>query len=281
MDDTIVERHRLYAESRDSAIRELLLKYHDRLAITIANRYVGTGEPWDDLCQVARIGLIKALEIFDPDRNCSFSTMAMTVIKNEIFDHLAMHGHTVKIPPNAMSWYREACRKHPGIEDSTVSEEIINELASESELSREGVMARLGIRDVIRPVSLEQVIVSELGDTTIVEEMIGKEDDDILAVTDYLEMREAITRLRPGCAAYIDLKFYRGMNKADIDRLAGSPRKGRSISPWIFRCLRKLMHGSQYGCQPDCGDCSVYGSSYSRNLLASYEAIIAEEFSTV
>src|SRR5215831_4223165 len=76
-----------YARTGNKAIRdELVLQYHD-LARTLARRYRGRGEPLDDLVQVALLGLVKAVERFDPERGIAFPNFAVPTIQGELKRH--------------------------------------------------------------------------------------------------------------------------------------------------------------------------------------------------
>ena len=65
-----------YRQSGDRAIRNQLIEAHTGIVVHIARRYANRGEPLDDLVQVGQLGLLKAVERFDPERGFEFSTFA-------------------------------------------------------------------------------------------------------------------------------------------------------------------------------------------------------------
>jgi RNA polymerase sigma-B factor len=81
------------ADARDRAIEE-----HLPLVSSLARRYVRRGEPFEDLVQAGTVGLIKAVDRFDPDRGVAFSTYAVPVIEGEIRHHLRDAGSLVRVP---------------------------------------------------------------------------------------------------------------------------------------------------------------------------------------
>jgi RNA polymerase sigma-B factor len=89
---------RRYARSRDPALREQLVARYLPLARHIAYRYAGGREPLEDLVQVANIGLLKAIDRFDPDRGTAFATYAFPSIAGEVRRHFRDCGWLVRPP---------------------------------------------------------------------------------------------------------------------------------------------------------------------------------------
>jgi RNA polymerase sigma-B factor len=95
------EDHRLltrYHRDGDQAAREALVERFLPLARHLARRYERGDEPLDDLVQVASIGLLKAIERFDPERGTAFSTFAMPTILGEIKRHFRDRGWALRVP---------------------------------------------------------------------------------------------------------------------------------------------------------------------------------------
>ncbi|HMC37811.1 MAG TPA: sigma-70 family RNA polymerase sigma factor, partial [Actinomycetota bacterium] len=79
-------------ETGSPAIRATLIESHLGLVEYLARRFAGRGEPLDDLIQVATIGLVKAVDRFDPDREVEFSTYATPTIVGELKRHFRDKG---------------------------------------------------------------------------------------------------------------------------------------------------------------------------------------------
>ena len=98
------ERQRLrelfvqFAQTRDRAIRDELIEAHLRLAEHLARRFANRGVALDDLIQVASLGLVKAVERFEPDRGLEFSTFATPTIVGELKRHFRDKGWAVRVP---------------------------------------------------------------------------------------------------------------------------------------------------------------------------------------
>src|SRR4051794_8345811 len=87
-----------YHRSGDPTAREELIRRCLPLARSLAGRYARAGEPLDDLVQVANIGLIKAVDRFDPTRGIAFSSFAVPSILGELKRHFRDHGWAARVP---------------------------------------------------------------------------------------------------------------------------------------------------------------------------------------
>jgi RNA polymerase sigma-B factor len=94
-DRTLLER---YLERRDPADREMLVERFLPLARGLARRYQRSGEPFDDLFQVACLGLVKAIDRFDLNRDVAFSSYAVPTILGEIRRYLRDRTWSLRVP---------------------------------------------------------------------------------------------------------------------------------------------------------------------------------------
>jgi RNA polymerase sigma-B factor len=86
------------AEAGDAAARERLFERYVRLAHTLARRYSRTSEPLEDLEQVACVGLVNAIDRYDPSRGTTFSTFAVPTILGELRRHFRDRTWSVRVP---------------------------------------------------------------------------------------------------------------------------------------------------------------------------------------
>lgn len=100
--------HRRFQHTRDLDLRNLLVERHAGLAHAMARRCAHWGESLDDLQQVAAMGLIKAVDRFDHERGCAFSTFAVPTISGELRRHRRDHSATVRVPRGVRD-ARHAC----------------------------------------------------------------------------------------------------------------------------------------------------------------------------
>lgn len=87
-----------WKENRDEYCKEILIKSNLRLVVSIAKRYVGRGLSLLDLIQNGNLGLLKAVDMFDPDKGYKFSTYATWWIRQAITRSIADYSRTIRIP---------------------------------------------------------------------------------------------------------------------------------------------------------------------------------------
>ena len=88
----------LYARTRDPQLLERLVERFMPLAKNLAGRYSGGAEPYDDLLQVASVGLVNAITRFDPERGFTFATFAVPTILGEVRRHFRDRGWSIRVP---------------------------------------------------------------------------------------------------------------------------------------------------------------------------------------
>ena len=94
-----------FAHQREAPLRDELVAAHLGLAEYLARRFANRGEPLDDLVQVASLGLIKAVDRFDPERGVEFSTYATHTIVGELKRHFRDKGWAIRAPRRMQELY--------------------------------------------------------------------------------------------------------------------------------------------------------------------------------
>src|SRR6478609_6817711 len=87
-----------YRRTGERKLRNELIEAHKSLASHLARRYANRGEPFDDLLQVACLGILKAVERFDPDRGLEFSTFASATVTGELKRHFRDRTWSIRVP---------------------------------------------------------------------------------------------------------------------------------------------------------------------------------------
>jgi RNA polymerase primary sigma factor len=149
------------ARTGDAKARSRLVEKNLRLVVSVAKRYRGYGVPFEDLIQEGNIGLMKAVEKFDPDRGWRFATYATWWVRQAIGRAVADKGRTIRLPVHMGEKMRKMARTYNGL-----SAELGREPTDEEVAGRLGWTAEK-VRDVK----------STLPDTTSLDKPLGSEED--------------------------------------------------------------------------------------------------------
>ena len=133
-------------------------------ARSLARRFVGRGEPLDDLEQVAFEGLVKAVERFDPDRGSSFAAFAVPTIVGEIKRHFRDHTWATKVPRGAKELSTRITASTEALSKQLHRTPTVAELAEALGVSDDVVIEALEARAAYRPGSLSAPVEAARGD---------------------------------------------------------------------------------------------------------------------
>jgi RNA polymerase sigma-B factor len=218
--------HRRYRETTDPAekerIREQLVNaYHD-FVYFLARKFQNRGEPLDDIVQVGYLGLIKAIERFDPDLGYEFTTFATLTVAGEIKRHFRDKGTAIRFPRRLQELHQSVVRVNEQMKNELGREPAVAELAERLGVTPEDVTEAMEIGPAYVPLSLDQPVASSDGqDSRSVSEQIGSPDPEL----DRVEMRDVLDRamehLTPRERSIMAMRFYEQMSQSEIARRLG------------------------------------------------------------
>ena len=219
--------HRRYREGTDPAERErireqLVNAYHD-FVYFLARKFQNRGEPLDDIVQVGYLGLIKAIERFDPDLGFEFTTFATLTVAGEIKRHFRDKGTAIRFPRRLQELHQSVVRVNEQMKNELGREPAISELAERLEVTPDDVTEAMEIGPAYVPLSLDQPIGSggDGQDSRAVSDQIGGADPEL----DRVEMRDVLDRamehLTPRERSIMAMRFYEQMSQSEIARRLG------------------------------------------------------------
>jgi RNA polymerase sigma-B factor len=218
--------HRRYRETTDAAERDriraqLVDNYHD-FVYFLARKFANRGEPLEDIAQVGYLGLIKAIERFDPDLGYEFTTFATLTVAGEIKRYFRDKGTAIRFPRRLQELHQSVLRVNEQMKNELGREPSVAELAERLGVTPDDVTEAMEMGPAVVPVSLDQPIGSSDGqESRSVAEQIGGADPEL----DRVEMRDVLERamehLTPRERAIMAMRFYEQMSQSEIAKRLG------------------------------------------------------------
>jgi RNA polymerase sigma-B factor len=230
------EAYRHFAETRDPATRDALIEVHLGLAEYLARRFANRGEPLDDLVQVASLGLVKAVERFDPSRGLEFTTFATPTILGELKRHFRDKGWAVRVPRRVQELHLRVSRVVDELSLELGRSATIQEIAVRAGITEDEVTEAIDAGSAYRSTSIEAGQ-DEEGTTGLVS-TLGTVDPEIDGAERRAALEPLLSSLPPRERAMIYLRFYDGLTQSEIAQRLGISQM--HVSRLLTRSLAQL-----------------------------------------
>lgn len=226
--------------SRDPAVRDRLVALHLDLARYLARRFTSSGEPYDDLVQVASIGLVQAVDRFDPSRGVAFSTYASQTILGELKRHLRDKGWSIRAPRRLQELYIQLNQLSSRLSQELGHSPTVRELAREAGVTEEDVLEALEAGRAYRSASLDAAA-TEDGQGLI--ETLGAEGEGFREAEARAVLMPLIPTLSPREQTILRLRFFEDQTQSQIaDQLEISQMH---VSRLLARSLTRLREAAR------------------------------------
>ena len=196
----------------DKDARDKLICGNLRLVLSVIQRFTSRGENPDDLFQVGCIGLIKAIDNFDPSHEVMFSTYGVPMISGEVKRFLR-DNNAVRVSRSMRDTAYRAMQIKEQLTNENGKEPNITEIAKRMELPPEDVV--IALESIVEPVSLYEPVFSDGGDTIYIMDQVkgGTTDGDWL---EEIAMREAIRDLTDRERKILSMRFIDGKTQTEV-----------------------------------------------------------------
>jgi RNA polymerase sigma-B factor len=232
------------------AQRDAMVERHLGLARHLALRYSDSGEPLDDLFQVASLGLVNAVDRFDPTRGVSFTTFAVPTILGELKRHFRDRGWAIHVPrdlKDAAVRVKRAIAEHGGGRAPTPAE-----LAQATGMSLETVIEALEVAGVQRTLSLDAPVGGEEDRGTTLVDVLGNEDAGLARAHDRTLLAALMRSVTPREREILRLRFVEDLTQSEIGARIGVSQM--QVSRILRGALARMRSAAQM--EPDDGSVS-------------------------
>jgi RNA polymerase sigma-B factor len=219
--------HRRYAETDDARerdrIREQLVRGYESLVHFLARRFQNRGEPLEDIVQVCFLGLIKAIDRFDPDLGNEFTTFATPTILGEIRRYFRDKGWAIRFPRRLQELYQQVVRTNEELKNELNRQPSVAEVAERLGVEQDDVLEAMEMSTALTPISIDATIGgndSEGGGRQL-GESVGSDDPNL----DRVEMREVLERamqhLNERERRIMIMRFFEEMSQSEVAKRLG------------------------------------------------------------
>jgi RNA polymerase sigma-B factor len=232
-----------YALTRDEKLRDMLVLHHQRLVRSIAVRFLGAGEALEDLIQVGNIGLINALDRYNPSQGTRFSTYATPTILGEIKRHFRDRATGIKVPRWMQEMHQAIRRVSQILTQELGHPPSITEIAERLGVTEDEIIQAMESGEASNLVSLDTHFDSHgQMDSASLLELVGRVDKTLHEFETYGDLRKAIETLAPREKEVISLRFFEEMSQAKIaQKLNISQMHVSRLQQRALRNLRELL----------------------------------------
>ena len=220
------------------SLREEIVHHSLWLATRAARRFATRGEPFDDLLQVARLGLLKAVDRYDPAHGVQFGAFATPTILGELRRHFRDYTWSVHVPRRAKDMRSSVNEQLDHLMKEFGRSPTVQEIADRLEVSPDIVLEAMEANNVYRSFSLDPEGAGQ--------QSVATDDHQLDGVLDRDVVDRLISRLKPREQVIMYMRFYEEMSQAQIAERIGTSQVhvGRLISASL-ETLRRLLVSEQ------------------------------------
>ena len=228
----------LYKDKGDEAARDELIMSHLNLVRFLASKFKNRGEPLDDLIQVGTIGLIKAIDRFDPSRGLEFTTYATPTILGEIKRHFRDKGWSIRVPRRLQELSAKVNQATDDLTKELQRSPSTEEVAAKLGVSVDEVLEAMESSGAYSSVPLEAGS-SDEEDAPAIIDHYASFDENLAASDDRMVIEDTIRDFSPREREVIRMRFVEGLTQVEIAKRLGVSQV--QVSRLLRRTLKKVQ----------------------------------------
>ena len=238
------EKEALFARIKegDEEARETYIKGNLRLVLSVIKRFSSSSENADDLFQIGCVGLMKAVDNFEPERAVKFSTYAVPMIIGEIRRYLRDNNNSIRVSRSLRDTAYKAIYAKEGYMRKYMREPTVQEIAEEIGISKEDIVFAL---DAIQlPVSLYEPVYNDGGDTLYVMDQVSDKKNKEENWVEELSLEAAMERLNERERYIITLRFFEGKTQMEVaEQIHISQAQVSRLEKNALRTMKQYLNG--------------------------------------
>ena len=237
------ELFRQYTASRRLDIRDQLVLMHQNLVRFLAGKFANRGEALEDLVQVGVIGLINAIDRFDPERGTKFSTYATPTIVGEIRRHFRDKAWSLKVPRRLQELNLAATKAADRLSQQLGHPPTILDISVEVGATEEETLEAIELGNAYDTVSLDSKLANDGESAALtLAEFVGELDGELQNLETYGDLRQAMDYLEPRERAIIYFRFFKDMSQTEVaKRLNISQMHVSRLQQKALRRLKEIL----------------------------------------
>lgn len=216
-----LELFRDFANNRERSTRNALVQRHMGLATHVAARYARSGRHDDDLRQVAMVGLIKAVDRFDPEFGSSFSSFAGQTIEGELKRHFRDKTWAVKVPRSAKELHLLVRNATTKLEQQDGRSPSVDRLSDYLEIDRDDVVRGLAVTAASHVGTIDMASSGDDGGATDRQAALAAIDRSFGDAENDMVVSELMDRLPERERKIVHLRFFENLSQAEIADMIG------------------------------------------------------------
>jgi len=222
-------------------LRERLVTEHLPVAQHIARRFTHRGEPPEDLTQVATVGLINAVDRFDPERGTDFLSFAVPTITGEVRKYFRDCSWAVRVPRRLKELHLSISGATAELSQQLGRAPTPSELAAHLGMGNEEVYEGLQASNAYNSSSLDEMLIDDADSSMTLGDALGEEDVDLAGVENREALRPLLARLPERERHIVALRFFGNLTQTQIAKRVGISQM--HVSRLLARTLAELREG--------------------------------------